>query len=102
MIKESYWQIINSNRCLVLSKEFYKKCDKYKTKKRRKSMWVKGEKSGNLYNMNKFTEISVCEHQGMYIVAGGGYHDYAIKSFKYKQDAEKFLDELLEKINDSN
>ena len=64
-------------------------------------MWFKTEKNDRIVNLTEQSAIYVTEDQGKHIVAvPAGFGLTTIKSFKYKEDAEKYLDELLAQLND--
>jgi hypothetical protein len=65
-----------------------------------KPMWIKTEDGKNIWNLDRLNNIDIVEQDGMHRVGISGYNSYTIKSFKYREDAEKYLDELLAQLNE--
>lgn len=64
-------------------------------------MWIKTEDNMNIWNLSRLQNIDITERSDMFHVGlPGGFNFYTIKKFKYREDAEKYLDELLSKLND--
>ncbi len=80
------------------------KLKRYKSHKPKdKTMWIKSEDEGCLLNLKQSGSIIVHLSEGKQcVMTSMGYGHKTIKSFKYKEDAEKYLDELLEKLNDED
>jgi hypothetical protein len=80
--------------------------NKYKTHKPKdKTMWMQTEDKESLVNINQYSQVGVTqlERDGQtrwHIGFTCGFSFKSIKSFSYKEDAVKYLGELVEKLND--
>ncbi len=78
-------------------------------KQKGRTMWVKSEDKINIFNITEFSRVGIfpieTKEEGIRHQVGVtmGYSGVqALKTFKYKEDAERYLDELLEKLNDED
>ena len=78
-------------------------------KQKGRNMWIKTENKERIVNLKEWSQIGIfrteTKEEGVKHVVGvtGNYCGVtAIRTFVYKEDAEKYLDELLQKLNDED
>lgn len=78
-------------------------------KQKGRTMWIKSEDKINIINVKEHSRVGIykteTKEDGIRHQVGisTGYAGLlVIKTFSYKEDAERYLDELLEKLNDED
>lgn len=86
-------RILNDNWVLRLRKH----------KRKGKPMWLMAEDNLSIVNVKNSNGVLIHNSEGKHcIMVNNGYGHKTIKSFKYKEDAEKYLGELMDKLNDED
>lgn len=89
----------------TLNKELLGKPHKPKDK----TMWMKTEDGERIVNMNEQSTVYTYKRtddktnqERWHVGLSAGFSTNTLKTFKYKEDAEKYLDELMVKLNDED